>query len=175
MATRVSPERLDDEVHGVPAGHRERRRGQQRGTEARDAVNLGRVHPGAQQGARAARRDRDVGEPQELAEPQRVVGGPRQVDVAADRGDSQDLQVGTPVSEDDRQRVVDSRVAVDDDLSGEHPFSLDQLAHNQQIKNDGRRPGRERTVTAPDEGVERSSGRAWVTAPAAKVRCARPA
>src|SRR5262249_8100642 len=51
---------------------------------------------------------------------QRVVGGLVQADVARHRGDPAQVQSGMPAAERDRERVVDARVAVEEDLPGGH-------------------------------------------------------
>src|SRR5207248_6589575 len=61
---------------------------------------------------------RHVAVAEELQYGQRVVGGPVQADVARHRGDPAQFQPGVPAGERDRERVVDARIAVEEDQIG---------------------------------------------------------
>src|SRR5262249_61409877 len=69
---------------------------------------------------RAARGDGHVAAAEELQHRERVVGGPVQAYVAGHGGDPAQFQPGVPAAERDRERVIDARIAVEDDLPGIH-------------------------------------------------------
>src|SRR5262249_62191843 len=73
-----------------------------------------------QQRYRAARGDGHVAAAEELQHRERVVGGPVQAYVAGHRGDPAQFQPRVPAAERDRERVIDARIAVEDDLPGIH-------------------------------------------------------
>ncbi len=73
------------------------------------------VERGAQQGASAPRRYRDVPGTDEVGHVQRVPRGPGQPDVPGNRRDPGQFDAGVPSGERDRESVVDAGVAVKDD------------------------------------------------------------
>ena len=95
-----------------PGGRRSRR--QDRGPDAALAVDLGRAHHGAQQRARGTLRHGDVVAAVGVQEPQRVLRAAGDVGVATDGGHGQQPDLRARRREADRQRVVQARVAVDD-------------------------------------------------------------
>ena len=83
-------------------------------TDTRLAVDLGRSNDLAEQRPRGALGDRDVVPAIGMQEPQRVLGAMPDIGVAADRRHGQDVELRARQREPDRQRVVQARVAVDD-------------------------------------------------------------
>ena len=92
--------------------------GQDRMAEARLAVDLARVPDRDRQRGRRAGPDGNVGAPGKLENRPRVArrGGER--NVADDRGDAEDLRLFVRAGVEQRQRVVDAGVDVDDEGLG---------------------------------------------------------
>jgi len=85
-----------------------------------------------QQRPGAARHDRHVTHADEIPHAQRVGRRDVQADVACHRGDPADFQAGIAVREDEREGVVDPRVAVNDDLLGHAACSSRRLSPSSQ-------------------------------------------
>ena len=118
---RPCPQRRDDRVDRVRIGEPRPGLRQLRAIQPGAAVDMLGGDHGALQRPVAARMHRDVVAAGELDDLARVPFGQRQGDVAGDRGDRQHLQLlGRGQGQEDRERVVLSRVAVDDDRSWRH-------------------------------------------------------
>jgi hypothetical protein len=110
-----------------PAGHRVRgelvdRDGRGRrqlgALDPRLPVDVGRGVERAVEGMGRAGRDLDVGPAGEGEDAERRVGRRLEHGVAADRADAEDAEVRSGEREEDRDRVVVARIAVDDDREG---------------------------------------------------------
>ena len=92
---------------------------------------------------------------EELQHRQRVVGGPVQADVARHRGDAAQFQPGVTAAERDRERVVDARVAVEEDLPGRHG----SVSRWRAASGPAHRPRRTGTARARSPRARRAAGK----------------
>ena len=79
------------------------------------AMDLGRAHDGADQRSGGALGDRDVGAPVRVEQAQGVLRAVADVRVAADGRDGEEVELRAGDGQADGQRVVEARVAVDDE------------------------------------------------------------
>ncbi len=111
MLTQHARDELDGSLRSGCGG----RRRKLRGPDAAFAVHLGRANDAADDRSRSAFGDRHVIAAVGMEQAERVLGAVPHVGIAADRGDRQDVQLGAGQREADGQRVVQPRVAVDDE------------------------------------------------------------
>ena len=109
---------LGEEVHGVLVDRPGRGRREVRRTDAAVAVGILRGDEALHQRPVGAGRDRHVGPAGELEHAQGILCRPLERLVAGDRRDAAEVELGARDRQQERERVVDTRVAVDHDGRG---------------------------------------------------------
>ena len=115
-APRRRADRLDDEVGRVGSRHGELCRRKHQIAETGLAMHVRGILRLAHERLVSARGNGHVGEAQVFAQLERVLRGVPQPDVAADRGHPHELECGVAVREQQRERVVEPGVAVEQNL-----------------------------------------------------------
>ena len=117
-AGRMAHDGLDEPGDGVLIGQRPARLGQVDAVQAGLPVDVGRVDGLADEGLHATGVDGRAGAAGELAHGPGVVGDLLEAVVAADGRDAQEVDIRAPQREEDGDRVVMARIAVEDHLGG---------------------------------------------------------
>ena len=111
---RVLREEARHQRHRALGARHVRRRVQHGAADAAGPMDLGGPHDRAQERSCCTLGDRHVVPPEGVEQPEGVLGAPGDVGVAADRGDGEQVDLRAGRREADRQRIVQARIAVDD-------------------------------------------------------------